>query len=580
MVAAVVFTATWGWMENGLKQWYLEAHPPEMVVTGYLEQPAQLEAIRYYQQGVIPEQEVLDLPAGPFELSWPLSYGKVFELMTLELLQTPNELYISEVNVVGSNGRISWSSDSLNDITWFPYAGGLLESGNIQENGYRFKIRHENQRVIFRNRFKEAVTKHVFRMNPFRTIGLTALLAVLVVVLVPIRRLSVLPSHQLFLFLGFLGMLAFPTFHEDNQHPLENRLPAAFPDVANTHIWDLPGKIDPWYKDHFPERHNLSRADNWIKYDLFRVSPRPDLVLIGSEGWLYSSQPAITVQYTGAVPFSQEELERIRENFEIRRDWLRIRGADYYVVIPPMKHEIYPEFLPPRIRPISDTSRLDQVMRYLKEHSDIPIIDLKSVLLARKPNNHLYYKTDTHWNQVGAWYGYAALIEVLRAQYPELDAPTPLNQFRIDTLSGNGGDLLSMMNMVGKFERTAYILSPNVERVAEPRQSASAQALGDIEIRPTLYFTTQDTTKPDFFMIRDSYAEYLYHNLAEHFHHSTFYWTRDFPVNTIGAERPDIVLHESLGSFIDYFLQPNPDTVVNEVMQYRTSQRTSEPTQN
>ncbi|MOA07038.1 hypothetical protein D3C78_1267130 [compost metagenome] len=53
---------------------------------------------------------------------------------------------------------------------------------------------------------------------------------------------------------------------------------------------------------------------------------------------------------------------------------------------------------------------------------DNTLIDLSKLIISHKNSSQtpLYYKTDTHWNELGAWYGYEALKNKISITDPSL----------------------------------------------------------------------------------------------------------------------------------------------------------------
>ena len=89
-------------------------------------------------------------------------------------------------------------------------------------------------------------------------------------------------------------------------------------------------------------------------------------------------------------------------------------GIPYLFVVAPSKHDVYPEFMPDRLNRVRDDSRLDQLMAYIEAFFPAPpvdILDLRPTLAeARKSGVRLFHKTDTHWNDRGAWAAYRKAI--------------------------------------------------------------------------------------------------------------------------------------------------------------------------
>jgi len=55
-----------------------------------------------------------------------------------------------------------------------------------------------------------------------------------------------------------------------------------------------------------------------------------------------------------------------------------------------------------------NVQELEVILR--EENPEIQLIDVRRELIEAKKNQQVYYKTDTHWNQRGAFVGYSKII--------------------------------------------------------------------------------------------------------------------------------------------------------------------------
>ena len=87
------------------------------------------------------------------------------------------------------------------------------------------------------------------------------------------------------------------------------------------------------------------------------------------------------------------------------------------IVIAPNKEGIYSEYMPERMQRArsSDKSRMDAAVEYLKKHTKAVFVNLKEPILEAKNDfpYRLYFKKDTHWNNIGAYIGFEAIAHAL-----------------------------------------------------------------------------------------------------------------------------------------------------------------------
>ena len=129
-------------------------------------------------------------------------------------------------------------------------------------------------------------------------------------------------------------------------------------------------------------------------------------------GWFFSGRRAARPSdYRYTDPFAQAELRAagapaLRSSAS---DWLAARGAAYLFVVAPDKETIYPRVHAGRVLTrVGPRSRLDQLVAYLAPRTHGTLISSTCGTRCWRARQHerLYHKTDTHWNDRGAFLAY------------------------------------------------------------------------------------------------------------------------------------------------------------------------------
>lgn len=331
----------------------------------------------------------------------------------------------------------------------------------------------------------------------------------------------------------------------------ENRLPAPFPNVQCS--WDslrsFPRAFEAYFNDRVFSRNLLVSSRAQLLLNLFRSSGNPQ-VLLGKNGFFFYADHVHLATFKGEKPFSQHDLITWKNYLERCNRWCAKRGIEYQFVLAPSKSTIYPELLPDHYSNVKET-RADQLINFLKTNkSPVRVIDLRSTLRGVKGDLPLYYKTDTHWNQLGAYYGYEILIDSLRAQHPEIHAPLKLTDFHLLPITFNDGDLARMQGLFGILTETSVGLerkSPSTARLVKDINFAENKlGYGNTQAHG---YSQNRTDLPSVVMFRDSFATRLIElPLAEHFSRISFYWQPEFSESIVEREKPDIVVHEMVES--------------------------------
>ena len=227
----------------------------------------------------------------------------------------------------------------------------------------------------------------------------------------PLNRLK-----HLLTALSFVVIIAVPmVLHMARQGPAdagaENRALAAAPSLAGlTENWRaFPETVNAWMRDHF----GLRRTYLQIGFEMDKVLPSSaDFKAVrGDDGWLFNTLNGALAQHRGLLPFAGGEADAWLDALARMQAHVESSGAVFIAAIAPNKHTIYPEKLSTYPRQIAGETRLDEVQRRANTR-DLPLVDLRPALMAAKADEKIYYQTDSHWTDLGAYQGF---VEVRRA---------------------------------------------------------------------------------------------------------------------------------------------------------------------
>lgn len=156
----------------------------------------------------------------------------------------------------------------------------------------------------------------------------------------------------------------------------------------------------------------------------FGISLYPNQAIIGKDDWLYLGdgdqyQKTITDSRRRATEEDTKTARRIRVATKSWETWLSNKGVNMYkVMLAPNTISVYPEFLPDWIQPATE-SVTDNLLAIVNQEI---YFDTRPALKAAKTqfSEPLYYKTDTHWNDLGAWVAFRAFTKSLVRTESEL----------------------------------------------------------------------------------------------------------------------------------------------------------------
>lgn len=319
-------------------------------------------------------------------------------------------------------------------------------------------------------------------------------------------------------FLSFAGLLFF-------FRPGTPAQAVSFPEIELAFLDPAPAQIDQWWSASFGGKAWLSERYHQLNPNLKALSPLPQKVIMGQEGWLFHGEKPIA-QFRNQQRFSDYELSVLRRKLHLRIDNYQRIGASFHLFIIPNKSKVYPEYLPPHIQAGQGSSQAQQVLEIINQHKNAKAFYLKEALIAAKAGGRLYDKTDTHWNDLGAFAGYLAITNSLREAFPTLAKPKSLDDFQQSTFTAAGRNLARMLGMSDQYEEEAIGLIPRFAAQASAYKAYNFPAPHDF-IFPDHYFRAYQNPSaagPKVFFIRDSFSTQIVAMLSEHFKESYFLW--------------------------------------------------------
>jgi len=327
----------------------------------------------------------------------------------------------------------------------------------------------------------------------------------------------------------------------------------------------LLNDFETFFSDQLAYRDVLVRGNGLISVRLFQESPVSQVV-IGKNGWLFYA-PGLD-DFRGLRKFSDTQLEQWRIALETKRDWLASYGVDYLFVVAPDKQTIYPEYVPDKYTRVTKDNLLDQLINYLSKTSDIKILDLRPALLAQKSSQLLYYPDDTHWNDLGAYIAYSAVLEHLQNTFPSLQA-LPQSSFATGVYAASR-DLERIMGFDGHFNgEQAPLLRPK-------NPCASWEDIGAFKQLPYVYDASRSTCaggKINAVFIHDSFFLAPKPMFAESFHQAAFVFSFFYPnivMQLVESLRPNVLIEELVQRNLDPTLAPSPYSEMSNLLEFQT----------
>jgi hypothetical protein len=299
----------------------------------------------------------------------------------------------------------------------------------------------------------------------------------------------------------------------------------------------LPGDYQDYFSNHFFLR---DKGVIWNNEILSHIGSKTfNNVLVGRNGWLYFTDEKNLNYYQCDQPFTPAELEKIVSRVKEMRDFSRENGAEFILLIAPVKESIYPEYLPNGIRKSSNPCQLDQVLHSL-QGSGVAAPDLRILLQEGKTKSQVYFKTDTHWNDAGAFLVYRSIFKELKKLFPAVEI-LKLTDFQSLPIK-KSGDLSQMIPLEIPISETTLVMEPNRQPKAVVSQGGDSK---------TIITESGIYSYPNAVIFRDSFFMALRPFFSENFNRAIYRWSFDFDRELIQNEKPDIVIYELAERYLD-----------------------------
>lgn len=364
----------------------------------------------------------------------------------------------------------------------------------------------------------------------------------------------------------FLGMLFLPILFlnrvPNKVSELERRNLSPFPVIYTNEGKLSPGvrsAFETWLNDNIGFRDFLVKIYGSINYKLLGRSPN-NAVELGRDGWMYYTRDRNLEIASGEYFLSPKELEAILKQQLRIDDKLKKQGIEYVLILPTSKVSVYPEFIRSGEYSIRETP-VEQLAKYIQAHSDICVIPLKKALVDAKKEGKVFFKTDTHWTEFGAYMGYCEIVRRLNEFGLLSDEPKEVT-FKPFEYQGEMGGLMGNAGLVPP-EKTekSVIISKSAQKIElDSSRGASLQnILEKYQVKDPCYLYENNRNYNTLLMFGDSMfgGWNITELLAEHFNQVAYVFNGEIQQEYIDLLNPEIVIYEITERYLDQLADRN-----------------------
>ena len=161
----------------------------------------------------------------------------------------------------------------------------------------------------------------------------------------------------------------------------------------------------------------------------------------GKDNWLFlgDNYDKTVSKLKLTITPKEVDIDATREIFSALANVGAKSNTKIILILGPNKSSIYPEFLPDNIVP--STKKYSSF--FLDALNSVPNLTVYNptdyMLLAKKLEGNLYYRTDTHWNNKGAFLAYSGFSKLVGLPIPKVEFT--------QSLTTHSGDLIGISNL-------------------------------------------------------------------------------------------------------------------------------------
>lgn len=225
----------------------------------------------------------------------------------------------------------------------------------------------------------------------------------------------------------FFAVLFIPMLNIDKSEfsEQENRTlakPASFINKDGKINYDFGRNVNEWFNDRFNFRDKLIKL-----YGFVNISTNKNLE-IKKEGFI-DRQSGFMYYYRNFYRYSAKETKTNLAQLIKLNEFCNKNGIKLYVLITPPKDEIYP----PKASIITKKENTDfekQIANGVNSgvnngvNNGVKILYPTDEFREAAKNNYVYFKTDDHWTDDGAFTGYKVLMNAIQEDFPGINILT------------------------------------------------------------------------------------------------------------------------------------------------------------
>ncbi len=322
----------------------------------------------------------------------------------------------------------------------------------------------------------------------------------------------------------------------------------------STKIYDkyfyMSAKTDTYneQKIYITARAEGCRTSDRVSVNIKRKESISTDVFIGTDSRLY---------FNHTIPYHQGEV-RVQENMlrysvgVLKQRLQKVReltGKDtkFIYLLCPNPVTVYYDRQFDELSDKQNKTPTTQLVEALSEEDGFIIPDLRAIF-AEHRDEEIFYRTDTHWTELGAYYAYAEMMKEVQKDFPS--APLhALDEFDVSSAECKGGDMGPMVG-INSIRETASFFTARFEQTGDyytAKKDAGYKIAGiPVATSYPLSSTADVEGAPTAYFLGDSYGAYFLPFAGMGFSYLSVnegvLWNYTIDYEKIAEEKPDYII--------------------------------------
>ncbi len=299
---------------------------------------------------------------------------------------------------------------------------------------------------------------------------------------------------------------------------------------------------------------DMNAEQNRQKVNLASVRPGAiyNGVLVGYDNYLFYKDTLNDFEGNGVLATSL--YNKAVADLKERNEWVEANGMKFYFVIAPNKNTVYHEYMPETYT-LASYRRYDQFVELLSE-AGITAVDLRETManaVKANPQENLYYKYDTHWNNHAGYHAYRTAMDLIDEDFPNV-VIHDRSEYQINYTETYMKDLCWYTGNYDRVTDYGPVYTLKTGQSARLAWKSDAVKYGQYQFSYIdsqgysdrlvyfQYINDSNVNAPNIYVMRDSYSIALVPFMKDSFYKSTYNWTWSFSKEDILNSEADVVM--------------------------------------